>query len=113
MSYSGSDPSFNSIVHISVKPHNFCGVMGSFLADLLYQSFGLPAWVLVLSSLRQSVMSFRPKSSRGQERTHWWLDVLLLLCVTCLLSLHLGDVRFFSGQIRVGGSSATSSPKAS
>jgi S-DNA-T family DNA segregation ATPase FtsK/SpoIIIE len=101
-SYSPTDPSLNSIVQAAGKPHNLCGYMGSFLADILYQGFGLPAWVLVAGGLRQALFSFTIKPAR-KERTQWWLDILLLVCVTCLLSLHLGDMRFFSGQIRVGG----------
>jgi S-DNA-T family DNA segregation ATPase FtsK/SpoIIIE len=101
-SYHSADPSLNSLVAINGKPHNLCGYLGSFLADLLYQGFGLPAWVLVVGALRQALFNFTIKPTR-KERTHWWLDVLLLICVTCLLSLHLGDLRFYGGQIRIGG----------
>jgi S-DNA-T family DNA segregation ATPase FtsK/SpoIIIE len=102
MSYSPHDPSLNSIVQASGKPHNLCGYLGSFLADLLYQGFGLPAWVLVAGSLRQALINFKGKHPR-KEHTQWWLDVLLLLTVTMLLTLHLGEVRFYDGRIRVGG----------
>lgn len=101
-SYSPSDPSLNSITQTLGRPHNLCGYMGAFLADLLYQGFGLPAWVLVLGALRQAMFSFTLKPAR-KERTQWWLDVCLLVCVTALMSLHLGDVRFFAAKIRVGG----------
>jgi S-DNA-T family DNA segregation ATPase FtsK/SpoIIIE len=103
-SYRASDPSLNSIVAAAGKPHNLCGYLGSFLADVLYQGFGLPAWVLVLGAFRQALFNFRmDPAARKKDGTQWWLDVLLLICVTCLLNLHLGDVRFFSAQIRVGG----------
>ncbi len=101
LSYSPGDPSLNSMV-ASVKPHNLCGYLGSFLADLLYQGFGLPAWVLVAGSFRQALMNFRGKHPR-REQTQWWLDIFLLFTITALLSLHLGDVRFYGGHIRVGG----------
>lgn len=101
ISYSPYDPSLNSLVQ-NAKPRNLCGYLGSFLADLLYQGFGLPAWVLVLGSLRQAFIFLTGRDSR-KDRTQWWLDVLLLVCITSLLSLHLGDLRFFAGQIRVGG----------
>ncbi|HMN67102.1 MAG TPA: DNA translocase FtsK 4TM domain-containing protein [Bdellovibrionales bacterium] len=101
ISYHPTDPSLNSIVQ-SGRPQNLCGYLGSFLADLLYQGFGFSAWILVLGSIRQAFICFRGKVSR-KDRPQWWLDGLLLVCVTCLLSLHLGDVRFYSGQIRVGG----------
>lgn len=101
ISYSPHDPSLNSMVQ-NARPKNLCGYLGSFLADLLYQGFGLPAWVLVTGALRQALLNFRAPVTR-KERPQWWLDVMLLVTVTALLSLHLGDLRFYSGQIRVGG----------
>lgn len=98
-SYSPQDPSLNAMVQYT-RPHNFCGYMGSFLSDLLYQAFGLTAWVIVIAAARQAFSGF---TNRKAERTHWWMDVLLLFCLTCLLSLHLSDVRIFAGQIRLGG----------
>lgn len=101
-SYSPHDPSLNSLVAKS-NPRNLCGYLGSFLSDILYQGFGLPAWVLILGCTRRSFFHFRGKLPKKSEPTHWWMDLLLLVNVTALLSLHLGDLRFFSGQIRVGG----------
>jgi len=101
VSYSPLDPSLNSIVQ-NAKPHNLCGYLGSFLSDLLYQAFGVSAWVLVLGPLRQARLSFAGKMPR-KEKTHWWLDILLLVCVTSLISLHLGGVRIYAEQIRLGG----------
>ena len=101
-SYSPLDPSLNALVKSAAKPRNLCGYVGSFLADALYQGFGLPAWVLVLGSLRQAAFSFTTKPAR-KERTQWTLDVLLLFCVTCLISLHFPATRFFANQVRVGG----------
>jgi DNA segregation ATPase FtsK/SpoIIIE, S-DNA-T family len=100
-SYSAKDPSLNSLVQ-NGRPHNLCGYLGAFLADLLYQGFGLPAWVLALGSFRQAMIRFRGNIKR-KEQAHWWLDALLLIVVTTLLALHLGDTRFYGGQIRVGG----------
>lgn len=100
-SYSAHDPSLNSMVQ-TARPRNLCGYLGSFLSDVLYQGFGLPAWVLVWVSGRRALFHFRGKLPR-KEQTHWWIDVLLLITVTSLLTLHLGEVRFFSGQIRIGG----------
>src|SRR4051812_36733409 len=100
ISYSPHDPSLNSIVQ-NAKPHNLCGYLGSFLSDLLYQAFGISAWVLVVGPLRQARMCFLGKVPR-KEKTHWWLDVLLLGCITSLISLHLGGVYIFANQIRLG-----------
>ncbi len=100
-SYSPQDPSLNSFVQ-NTKPHNLCGYLGSFLSDLLLQAFGLPAWVVVFGSLRQAIVNFSDRKPR-KEKTHWWLDVVLLLSVTCLISLHFGAVRIYGEQIRLGG----------
>jgi S-DNA-T family DNA segregation ATPase FtsK/SpoIIIE len=101
VSYSPLDPSLNTVVQ-NIKPHNLCGYLGSFLSDLLYQAFGVSAWVLVIAPLRQARLSFAGKIPR-KEKTHWWLDVCLLFTVTALISLHLGSMRIFGGQIRLGG----------
>jgi S-DNA-T family DNA segregation ATPase FtsK/SpoIIIE len=100
-SYSPQDPSLNSLVQ-NARPHNLCGYLGSFIADLFYQGFGVAAWVSVLASLRQGVLSFAGKKAR-KEKSHWLLDVLLLLCLTSLLSLHFATSYIFAKQIRLGG----------
>jgi len=101
-SYSPQDPSLNSMM-AKTNPSNLCGYLGSFLADVLYQGFGLPAWVLILGCGRRAFFHFRGKLPKKSEPTLWWMDLLLLVTITALLSLHLGDLRFFAGQIRIGG----------
>lgn len=104
ISYRPGDPSLNSL--IQTRPHNLCGYLGSFLADLLYQAFGLPAWILAAGAVRQAYVFFSNKTgvrSKSGEKTKWYLDLMLLTVAVCLLSLHLGDARFFQGQIRIGG----------
>ena len=90
-SYSPTDPSMNSL-NSHGSPVNYCGYFGSFLADLLFQGFGITAWALVLMALRQSSISLS-----GQKRkdvvARWWLDLVLLLCLSSLLTLHLSHVR--------------------
>lgn len=100
-SYSPKDPSFNSLVSNSVA-HNYCGYIGSFLADLLYQGFGLTAWAGVLMCLRQATLSLSGQRARDAA-TRWWMDLILLACLSSLLTLHFETARFFEGQIRVGG----------
>ncbi len=100
-SYSPLDASLNSMAK-GGRPSNLCGYFGSFLADVLYQVFGLPAWLLVAGAARQALFNFRTKLHR-RDGTIWWLDLILIANVTCLLALHLGDVRFFSGNVRIGG----------
>ncbi len=101
ISYSPLDSSLNSLAHVG-RPKNLCGYFGSFLADMLYQAFGLPAWILVLGAARQSVFNFKARVPR-RDGLIWWMDLILIANITCLLSLHLGDVRFFNGHVRIGG----------
>ncbi len=100
-SYSPLDSSFNSIT-LGGRPQNLCGYIGSFISDLLYQGFGVGAWVFVFAMLRLSYRSFI-ESHPKREKRHWWIDGILLGCVICLTSLYFGDVRVFGGQIRLGG----------
>ena len=102
-SYYPLDPSFNS-VGVLTEVQNLCGYLGSFLADLLYQCFGLGAWILVLLALRQSMLAFQ----RRLELVGGWLN--LSATVGCalagagLLELHQpGGGSFFQGHIYPGG----------
>jgi DNA segregation ATPase FtsK/SpoIIIE, S-DNA-T family len=98
-SYSALDPSLNSLSS-GGHPQNLCGYIGSFVADIFYQCFGLTSWLIVLAGLRLCLASF---SRKKHENRRWWVDGFMLLIVACLLSAHFNDVRFFSGSIRLGG----------
>lgn len=100
-SYNPMDPSFNSLGN-NPQAQNFCGYFGSFLADLLYQTFGLGAWIFVLAALRMSLFSFMNKNIHFQP---WRLFVglLLVLDVASLISLYFPEQRIFLEQIPLGG----------
>ncbi len=102
VSYSPHDPSLNALTQ-NVKPLNLCGYLGSFLADLLYQAFGISAWVVVAAGARQSLEAFADRQPRKRDTAQWWLDAVLVLTVTCLISLHFANVKIYSDQIRLGG----------
>lgn len=101
VSYSPYDPSLNALVQ-GGRPKNFCGYFGSFLADMMFQGFGAPAWIFAIGAFRQAVVNFQARMPR-RETTRWWLDSILILVVTCLLSLHFADLRIYSGHVRLGG----------
>ncbi|MGE4133167.1 MAG: DNA translocase FtsK [Bdellovibrionales bacterium] len=100
-SYSPRDPSFNSFVQ-GVKPGNWCGYVGAFLADLLYQGLGIAAWILVVGAARQSFFAFRG-ALLPRDFSRWWLDLVLILNLSCLLRLHLGKIEFFGGHLKLSG----------
>ncbi|MEN0059286.1 MAG: DNA translocase FtsK 4TM domain-containing protein, partial [Bdellovibrio sp.] len=101
VSYNPLDPSLNSIGH-GLKAANYCGIVGSFLADLLYQSLGLAAWVIVLSCARMSYAAFKGESLNLRNIRFVWV-LLLIVNVSALLSLYLPTTKIFQGQIFLGG----------
>lgn len=101
ISFRATDPSFNSI-GTGLEARNYCGYFGSFLADLLYQLWGVSAWLLVLASGRMAWATFknRPAAVTG-ARTLW--AVLLLITLSSLLALYLPDTKLFGGHVPIGG----------
>ncbi len=101
ISYNAQDPSFNS-VGMGLKAKNYCGIVGSFLADIFYQSLGLSAWVLVASMVRMAYVSFKGESLSIKD-TRFIGALLLLVDVAALLSLYLPTTKIMQGQIYLGG----------
>lgn len=101
VSYNPFDPSMNSIGQ-GLKATNYCGIVGSFLADLLYQFFGLAAWVVVVSCLRMAYASFKGESFNLKNIRFVWA-LLLIVNIAALLSLYLPTTKVFHDQIYLGG----------
>ena len=100
-SYSPQDPSFNSIGH-GLKSANYCGLIGSFLADLFYQFFGLTAWLIVFGCFRISYISFRGESWSFRDIKVFW-GLLLVFVASALVSVYFPQTKIFSSQIFLGG----------
>ncbi|KYG60792.1 cell division protein FtsK [Bdellovibrio bacteriovorus] len=100
-SYNPFDPSMNSIGQ-GLKATNYCGIVGSFLADGLYQAFGLAAWVVVASFLRIAYASFQGESLNLKNIRFVWA-LLLIVNIAALLSLYLPTTKVFKEQIYLGG----------
>lgn len=100
-SYHPTDPSFNSVGNSTVA-QNFCGYFGSFLADIVYQLFGIASWVFVLGAARMSYLCFNNKNTRIQP---WRLGVgvLLIFTASSLIALYFPQQKIFAGQIQLGG----------
>ncbi|MBK7889722.1 MAG: DNA translocase FtsK [Bdellovibrionales bacterium] len=99
--YHPSDPSFNS-TGSSLIARNACGFVGSFLSDLLYQGFGVGAWLFVFGCGRSSYRVFRDEvNGTAVHRLAW--GAALLMTATALLALHLPLLRIYQGQIAAGG----------
>ncbi len=101
ISYNPRDPSLNSIGQ-GLKALNYCGIVGSFLADMLYQFLGLAAWVLVGSLIKMAYASFKGESLNLKNIRFVWA-LLLIINVAALLSLYLPNTKLFQNQIYLGG----------
>ena len=99
MSYHPLDPSLNTLGEEPVR--NYCGYIGAFLSDLMYQIFGLTSWLLVIASLKRSFSSF---AGRKKPHLQTYLIEAVLLCSVCAFSVLLWpNSRFFQDHITTGG----------
>lgn len=103
-SYTPADPSFNSTGANSVV-HNLCGYFGSFASDLIYQGFGLTAWLFVVMGLRKSYMLFKfgNNSKKTASSVGWTLAGLFLLAASSLISLYFPQEKIFNNSIYASG----------
>lgn len=100
-SFSPQDPSFNSI-GTGLKVANYCGYVGSFLSDLIYQIFGLAGWVLPLGLFRLGYLSFQGQTRLLRNIRLVW-GLLLLVTVSSLMSVYWPQTKMYSVQIYIGG----------
>lgn len=101
VSFNPQDPSLNSLGS-TMAASNFCGLAGSFLADLLYQFFGLSSWVIVVGCGRVAWASYKGEETDWRDLRLLW-GVLLIVCLSTLSSLYAPETRLFQGQIFPGG----------
>ncbi|HWU44010.1 MAG TPA: DNA translocase FtsK 4TM domain-containing protein, partial [Bdellovibrio sp.] len=101
ISYTPRDPSLNSIGQ-GLKVMNYCGIVGSFMADMFYQFLGLAAWVLVASLLKMAYASFKGESMNLKNIRFVWA-LLLIVNVAALLSIYLPTTKIYQNQIYLGG----------
>ncbi len=101
ISYSAADPSFNNNLHLA-KPHNLGGKVGAHLADLAFQSFGLPALLLPCAALLFAwrLFKFRDVKVRFYKLGAFFM---LLFGLDGLIALYLGEVSFLGEPIAKAG----------
>ena len=100
-SYSPQDPSLNALGS-GLRSANYCGIAGSFLADLCYQFFGLTAWVMVVGALSQAWSSFQGENFRLKDFRFVW-GFLFIIALATLTGLYFPKTKLFQGQIFPGG----------
>ncbi len=101
-SFNPEDPSLNSASGVVREVHNFCGIIGSFLADFLYQSFGLSAWCFVALFLRAAYVSLLGIELEFKKAQVVWA-ILFIVCVSSLSSLYITEKALFNDSVYVGG----------
>ena len=101
ISYHPTDPSVNSLGH-SLKAQNWCGVIGSFLADGIYQLFGLSGWFLPAVFLRMGIAAYQGSILPWKSRQVFWFT-MSILSSSALLAYYFSSEKIFQQQILVGG----------
>lgn len=101
ISFNPADPSLNSIGH-SLKVTNYCGYVGSFLADALFQLLGVSAWLVVLGLARASILSFQGEVFSLKKLRFVW-GTLLVLAFSSLCAVYLPLTKIYQNQVYVGG----------
>ena len=92
-SYNPADPSLNSTGGLVAQVHNYCGIVGSFLADILYQFFGMAAWGFVALIFRVAYVSLRG-AELDLKRTQALFSVLFVVSASSLMALYIEDKVF-------------------
>ena len=101
-SFNPDDVSFNNQPSEPQKTANLAGIVGSYLADIFFQIFGLTAFLwpflLIFFALR---LIRSPKTSLAPLKMISWAG--LFLAVSGLLSLGLGKISLLGGAFDSGG----------
>lgn len=100
-SYNPRDPSLNSIGQ-GLQTTNSCGIVGSFLADLVYQVFGLTAWVGIAALLYSAFQSFKGEKILLKDLRHV-LAFFMIAFMAALATIYFPETKVFQGQIYPGG----------
>lgn len=100
-SYSPKDPSFNSMGS-KLIPANYCGWLGSFLADLFYQGLGISSWLVPLAFLRLGIGTLRGQDVRMRSLSIVWLT-LLIVNVSALTAFYFPLAKLFNHEIFLSG----------
>lgn len=102
VSYSPEDPSFNTVVLPPASVHNLGGVVGSYLADLLLQGWGLAAFCFPLGLLLGSWACLRGwRGGLSPARAACLLAACACLCG--LGEMAWGEVEAWGQPLHAGG----------
>ncbi len=100
-SYTPTDPSFNSIGN-GWKTANYCGLVGSFTADLLFQVFGLMSWVITATFFHAGWTSLHGAKFTFKDLRHV-VAMIIVFCLAALAAIYWPQTKLYSNQIYPGG----------
>lgn len=100
-SFNPKDPSLNSLGQ-GLQTLNYCGLIGSFLADLIYQGFGLTAWVAVAGLFHAAFISFKGEKVLFKDIRHI-LGFFMITSMAALVTIYFPQTKIFDQQIYPGG----------
>jgi S-DNA-T family DNA segregation ATPase FtsK/SpoIIIE len=101
-SFHPQDPSFNLYQSVPAKIHNLGGLIGAYLADILWQVFGCSSFLIPIALLVRGISIFanRKTEHRGLRAIGFGLMVISLATI---LHIFIGEVRIFSYEGTAGG----------
>ena len=100
-SFHPTDPSLNSIGH-NLKVLNYCGYVGSFLADGLFQLFGIAAWLISIGLMRLAIISLQGGAITFKQVRFVW-GAMLVFTLSSLCSVYFPETKIYQEQIHLGG----------
>lgn len=101
-SFHPQDPSFNLYQSAPAQIHNLGGLVGAYLSDILWQVFGCASFLfpLILVVMGVSLFANRKVEPKGPR---WVGFTLLLIAISALLDIFLGEVSILSYEGIAGG----------
>lgn len=93
VTYNPDDPSFNAVT--DKYPSNLLGYLGSYVADILYQIFGLSSFLLPVCCIFWSLSLWRL-----QKR---WLSIRVIIMMVCIISLSILGAKVKTNYLPAGG----------
>jgi S-DNA-T family DNA segregation ATPase FtsK/SpoIIIE len=100
-SFNSSDPSINSF-SLQGKTHNWCGIIGAYFSDILYQLFGLGAWPFSFCFFGIAIMIYK-RHQKYQVLLALIFPFACISVLTALCAIHLPNWRLFGGMVRPEG----------
>ncbi len=100
-SYSPTDPALNSVSNVPYVK-NWGGLVGAYIADILYIVFGFSSYILVAVLFLVSVLQFMGRSIRLRVREVFFY-VGMLTCASALIHLQLSTFSIRGHEVAGGG----------